>query len=97
MEKNNSEKVALAILLFLIDFVITGFVTCYLWNNTMARVLGATTITYWQGWALSLLVSYFKPKSWGREADTINDLGKDIIYTLICALMMWALVAFAGI
>lgn len=97
MKRANSDKVALAILLFLIDFVITGFVTCYLWNNSMTRILGITSITYWQGWAFSLLVSYFKPRNWQHEADTINALGKDIVYTLLVAAMMWGLVTFAGI
>lgn len=97
MKKTISDKVALAVLLFLVDFIITGFVTCYLWNSTMAGIIGLTTITYWQGWAISLLISYFKPKNWSNESDTIRDLFKDIIYTLMVAAMMWSLVTFAGI
>lgn len=63
----------------------------------MAGIIGLTAITYWQGWAISLLISYFKPKNWNNESDTIRDLFKDIIYTLMVAAMMWLLVTFAGI
>jgi len=97
MKKTDSGKAALAILLFLVDFVITGFVTCYLWNSAMTRIFGLTTITYWQGWAISILIGYFKPKNREKEADTIKALANDIVYTLVVAAMMWLLVTFAGI
>jgi len=97
MKKNISDKVALAVLLFLVDFIITGFVTCYLWNNVMTRIFGFTAITYWQGWAISILIGYFKPKNREKETDTIKALANDIVYTLVVAAMMWILVTFAGI
>lgn len=97
MGRSTGNKVLIAIALWLVDFVITGFVTCYLWNNTMSRIFGLMQITYWQGWAVSLLIGYFKPKNWDHESDTIKDLTKDIVNTLLIALFMWLLITFAGI
>jgi len=92
-------KWALIVLLFVLDFIVTGYVTCYLWNSIMAGMLGLRTITYWQGWALSLIINYFKqPIGNGKnKTDYADTLGQDIIYTLIVAGLMFLLIHVAGI
>lgn len=92
-------KAVLGTVLFVFDFIITGFVTCYLWNSVMSGMFGLMQITYWQGWAISLLTGYFGPHNWDRESstDTARNLFKDIVYTLLAALLMWLLINFAGI
>lgn len=97
-KKADGYKWALAVLLFIFDFIITGFTTCYIWNSVMPGMFGLREITYWQGWALSLFVMYFKPKSHNAEnADYVDMFLRDIIYTLIVALFMFLLVHVAGI
>ena len=91
------KKVILGTVLFIFDFIITGFVTCYLWNSVMGGIFGLIQITYWQGWALGLLIGYFKPKSWNQKSDIIGSISRDIVYTLLVAFWMWLLINFAGI
>jgi len=76
-------KALIGIILYLIDFVLTGFVTIYLWNNIICQLFDLRTFTFWQGWAFSLIVLWFLPTNRRKTEKLIEELITDIIYTLI--------------
>lgn len=74
--------------LYMIDLWITGFVTCYLWNNIAAVLFDLRTLTFWQGWAFCSLVKWFMPMP-KKKKDIGDWLAEDILHTLA----YWALSA----
>ena len=89
-------KTGKAILFFIIDAIVTSFATVWIWNNTVSQLFGITTINVAQGWALSIVITYFF-KDYKNEK--IDDYGSwlfdDILYTLIIWLCAFVLALFA--
>ena len=75
---SKTEYFITSIILFVIDFIITG----YLWNNIIAVVFNVMTLSFWQGWAVSLCLTYFISHLSKEIDDHAEHLLKDIIYTL---------------
>ena len=81
---------------YLIDLVITSFMTVWMWNNIISELFGITTITIMQGWAVSLAISYFfKSKSDKQIGDYFTFILMDIVYTLVLWLIAFVVVLFA--
>ena len=92
------KKFGIAILL-LIDIVITSFCTVWMWNSIVATLFDIQNITIMQGWALSLVITYFI-KGHGKigeskERDWIMEFSYDIVYTLFIWLMAVIVTIFA--
>jgi hypothetical protein len=85
-----------SIILYAIDFVLTGYVGMYLWNNVIAVVFGVMTLSYWQVWGISFTLLYFLPKSRKINDDVADLLLKDIIYTLLVGFIVFLIVSFVG-
>lgn len=80
---SKTEYLLTNIVLFVINFIITGYASIYLWNNIVAVVFNVMTLSFWQGWAVSLCLTYFIPHL-NKEIDDYTEfLLKDIIYTLL--------------
>ena len=94
---SKTEKALFGIILFVIDFVITGYATRYIWNSVFSSFFGFRNITFWQGYILSLAFSYFLPKFRNKDEHTIERLITDIVYTLLVWLIAFLLVTFVGI
>lgn len=94
---SKTEKALFGIILFVIDFVITGYATRYIWNSVVSVFFGVRTITFWQGYLLTFVFSYFLPKFRDKDEDTTEKLLTNIIYTLLVWLIVFLLVTFAGI
>ena len=73
----------LGIVLFVVDFVITGFTTIYLWNNIICQLFNFRTLTFWQGWIFTFVISYFIPYRKREDKKLVNKLLFDTIYTLV--------------
>lgn len=71
-----------SIILYVINFVVTGFTTKYIWNNILAVVLELTTINFWQGWAVGLGICYFLPRPDKKITDYVEYILDDLSYTL---------------
>jgi hypothetical protein len=93
---NKTEKALLGIILFAIDFVLTGYATCYIWNAVIAAIFSVKTIRFWQGYAISFALKYFLPKC-REKGDEIEGLFTDIVYTSITWLFIFGIVKFFGI
>ena len=94
---SKTEKALFGIILFVIDFVITGYVTRYIWNSVVSVFFGVRTITFWQGYLLTFVFSYFLPKFRNKDEDTIERIITDIIYTILMWLIVFLLVTFVGV
>lgn len=94
---SKTEKALLGIVLFAIDFVITGYATRYIWNSVFSSFFGFRTITFWQGYILSLAFSYFLPKFRSKDDDVAEKCLTDIIYTILVWIIVFLLVTFVGI
>ena len=94
---SKTEKALLGIILFVIDFVITGYATRYIWNSVFSSFFGFRTITFWQGYILSLAFLYFLPKFRSKDDDTAEKFITDIIYTILVWIIVFLLVTFVGI
>lgn len=94
---SKTEKALFGIMLFVIDFVITGYATRYIWNSVVSAFFGVRTITFWQGYLLTFVFSYFLPKFRNKYEYTIERLITDIIYTLLVWLIVFLLVTFVGV
>ena len=94
---SKTKKSLLGIILFVIDFVITGYATRYIWNSVFSSFFGFRTITFWQGYILSLAFSYFLPKFRSKDDDTSEKFITDIIYTILVWIIVFLLVTFVGI
>lgn len=94
---SKTEKALFSIILFVIDFVITGYVTRYIWNSVVSVFFGVRTITFWQGYLLTFVFSYFLPKFRDKDKDTTEQLLTDTIYTLSVWLIVFLLVTFVGV
>ena len=94
---SKTKKALLGIILFAIDFAITGYATRYIWNSVFSSFFGFRTITFWQGYILSLAFSYFLPKFRSKDDDTVEKLITDIIYTILVWVIVFLLVTFIGI
>lgn len=79
---SKTEYTFASIILFVIDFIITGYASIYLWNNIIAVVFNVMTLSFWQGWAIALCLTYFMPHLDKKIDDYAEHLLKDIIYTL---------------
>lgn len=80
---SKTEKALFGIILFVIDFVITGFTTIYLWNNIICQLFQIRTLTFWQGWIFSFAIAYFLPHTRSKDDDLVYKLLCDTIYTLL--------------
>ena len=94
---SKTEKALFSIILFVIDFVITGYVTRYIWNSVVSVFFGVRTITFWQGYLLTFVFSYFLTKFRDKDKDTTEQLLTDTIYTLSVWLIVFLLVTFVGV
>ena len=88
-------KTIAIVCLYIFDFIVTGFTTCYIWNTVIATILGVSTITFWQAYALILAIYYFRPRKSKTDIDYIDFLTKDIIWTFIVTLLIWIINIFA--
>lgn len=93
---SKSAKVILSVILYAIDFVITGFVTIYIWNNIICQMFPLRTFTFWQGYAFALATTYFIPHKNDVEEkkDWIKYILSDVIYTLFIWLLSYLAVKF---
>ena len=94
---SKTEKALLGIIIFVIDFVITGYATRYIWNSVFSSFFGFRTITFLQGYILSLAFSYFLPKFRNKDDDIAEKFLADIIYTILVWIIVFLLVTFVGI
>ena len=94
---SKTKNALLGIILFVIDFAITGYATRYIWNSVFSSFFGFRTITFWQGYLLSFAFSYFLPKFRSKDDDTVEKLITDIIYTILVWVIVFLLVTFIGI
>ncbi len=94
---SKTKKALLGIILFVIDFAITGYATRYIWNSVFSSFFGFRTITFWQGYILSLAFSYFLPKFRSKDDDVAEKFLTDIIYTILVWIIVFLLVTFVGI
>lgn len=88
-------RTVIIICLYIADFILTGFTTCYIWNTVITTILGVSTITFWQAYALILAIYYFAPRERKTDIDYIDFLTKDIIWTFIVTLLIWIINIFA--
>ena len=93
--KNTSRNLFLEALLFAADFILTGFVTRYIWNNILVTMFGFRLITYWQGWGLTFILYWFFPlNTKTKERNKVQGLIGDICYTIL----FWGLmILFVGL
>ena len=84
------------IILFTIDFVITGYVSMYLWNNIIATVFSVRTLSFWQCQAVAFCLLYFIPHLREKIDDCADMLLTDIIYTLLVWVFSASIVAIVG-
>ena len=69
-KRNFRRLILLGIVLLPIVFVGVGFLVKYLWTFTIADLLGAKEMTFWQAWGLILLCwILFKANVSGSESD----------------------------
>lgn len=94
---SKTKNALLGIIIFAIDFVITGYATRYIWNSVFSSFFGFRTITFWQGYILSLAFSYFLPKFRNKYNDIAEKFLTDIIYTILVWIIVFLLVTFVGI
>lgn len=94
---SKTRKAALGTLLFIVDFILTGFVTCYLWNTVVSYYFGVITITFWQGWLLSFVINYFIPHKKNDERELVEILSHDIVYTALTWAIVFLLATYVGI
>lgn len=89
-------KTVLSVILFIIDFVITGFTTVYIWNNVICQLFDLRTFTFWQGWVFSFAITYFIPhqRNKDKDKDWLEFILTDIIYTLLIWFLMFLAVKF---
>lgn len=81
-------KTGKAILFFIIDVIVTSFATVWIWNNIVSQFFGITTINVAQGWAISIILTYFFPN---RKNEKIDDYGAFFLYDLFYTLTLWLL------
>ena len=82
---SKTEYVLTSIILFVIDFIITGYAGIYLWNNIIAVVFNVMTLSFWQCWAVSLCLTYFIP----RLNENIDDYAEYLLKDIIGTLFIW--------
>ena len=75
----------LTFILFVIDWLLTGWITCYMWNGILPPLLGVTEITFWQGQAVSLFVTWLVTSSHKKkeEESMLEGLLYDLVLTMI--------------
>lgn len=93
---SKTEYKLICIILFAIDFVITGYSSVYLWNNIIATVFNVMTLSFWQSWAVSFCISYFIPHSEKKIDDYAEYWLKDLIYTLLVWFIAFLFVSFVS-
>ena len=86
--KNKKAYVIASLVAFVIDFILTGYVTMYIWNNVCVIYLGLPKITFWIGYLISFTITYFfRSNDLNRDnlnaKDTFEKCQQDIVYTLI--------------
>lgn len=59
MTENKKTYAVASLVAFIIDFIITGYTTMYIWNNVCATYLGLQKITFWIGYLISFAITYF--------------------------------------
>ena len=98
MKKLLSKKsyILASVILFVIDFIITGYIGVYIWNNIFSVVFGIMTLTFWQCWAVVFCISFFTPRSNKETDDYVEKLITDIILTLVIGLISYLAVTYIG-
>lgn len=81
--------------LFIIDFIITGFLTMYAWNNVVSVVFNLMTLSFWQAWAVGSVISFFTYQGRRKIESCTEELIYDISYTLVTWLIMFIAVSIA--
>lgn len=79
-----TQYIITCIIVFIIDFIITGFTTSYIWNNIISVAFGVRTLNFWQAWLVSTAIIYFMPKrkkDKNEDDDYVVMLISDIIAT----------------
>lgn len=91
---SKNEYRVLSVILFAIDFIITGYAGVYLWNNVISVVFDVMTLSFWQYWIISFCISYFIPHKKEKVDDYAMFLLEDIIYTLIVWFVAFLAISF---
>ena len=76
------------IIAFIIDFIITGFTTSYIWNNIISVVFGVRTLSFWQAWLVSIAIIYFMPKR-KKDKNEDEDYAIMLISDTIATVFVW--------
>lgn len=77
------------VVLFVFDWLLTGWITCYMWNGILPPLLGVTEITFWQGRAIALLITWFATSH--RKEDKEKNLIESIMYDIFLTLFFGAI------
>lgn len=89
-------KTGKAILIFIIDAIVTSFATVWIWNNIVSQLFGITTINVAQGWAISVAFTYLFSNRKGEKVDDYGDwFLNDLFHTLFMWLLAFVLSLFA--
>lgn len=81
--------------LFIIDFIITGFLTMYAWNNVVSVVFNLMTLNFWQAWAVGNVISFFTYHGRRKIENCTEELIYDICYSLVAWLIIFITVSIA--
>lgn len=84
------------LVLWILDFILTGLVGMYLWNHIVAVIFGTITLSFAQTWAITVCWSYWKHSVNTKKSDDtadllVNDIFDTIAYWLfgfICTLFI---------
>lgn len=93
--KSKIKRYSLIVFLYILDVIITSFLTCYMWNNVISELFGIRSVTIMQGWALSMAITYFQPKKKEEIKDYKKAIYEDIWYTILLWIITFIIVQFA--
>lgn len=85
------------VVLFVFDWLLTGWITCYMWNGILPPLFGVTEITFWQGQAIALLITWFATshKKEDKEKNLIESILYDIFLALFCGAIAFVYISLA--
>ncbi len=90
-------KFIFTFVLFVFDWLLTGWITCYMWNGILPPLLGFTEITFWQGQAFALFITWLATshKKEEKEKNLFESVLYDIFLTLFYGAMAFVYISLA--
>ena len=94
--KESGYKVFASIVIYIINFVISGYLAAWAWNMVIANIFGLPMLTFWQVYAISLAKSiWFTPRQPDLDKSFFEFVLQDLIYTLLSTGFLYLIVMFA--